>query len=124
MTKEEREERREWRKQATRIRNAYKRLAKAKPSKEAALIRGMTANLISEPVYELSAEDYELLAPLFNTELRQTFTIGNAEFEIKGTLFPVQHLTMGDRHFISLIACTEEERAYYRYRVYKAVLFI
>lgn len=124
MTQQERIERREWRKQATRIRNAYKRLAKAKPSKEAALIRGMTANLISEPVYELSAEDYELLAPLFNTELRQTFTIGNAEFEIKETLFPVQHLTMGDRHFISLIACTEEEQAYYRYRLYKAVQFI
>ena len=121
MTQQERIERREWRKQATRIRNAYKRLAKAKPSKEAALIRGMTANLISEPVYELSAEDYELLAPLFNTELRQTFTIGNAEFEIKGTLFPVQHLTMGDRHFISLIVCSEEEQAYYRYRLYKAV---
>lgn len=124
MTQQEKEDRREARKQATKIRNAYKRLGKAKPSKEAALIRGMTANLISEPVYELSAEDYELLAPLFNTELRQTFTIGNAEVEIKGTLFPVQHMTMGDRHFISLIACTEEERAYYRYRLYKAVLFI
>lgn len=124
MTQEEREARREWRKRATKIRRAYNRLAKAKPSKEAALIRGMTANIISGPVYEMSAEDYELMAPMFEAELKQTFMIGNEEFEIKGTLFPVQHLTMGDRHFISLIACTEEEQAYYRYRLYKAVQFI
>lgn len=124
MTQQEREIRREARKQGTKIRRAYNRLAKAKPSKEDFLKTGITANLIKEPVYEIKAEDYELLKPLFETELRQTFSLGNMETEIKGVLFPVVHIAYGDRHFISVQASSEEERTYYMFRLYKAVSFI
>jgi hypothetical protein len=124
MTQQEKEDRREARKQATAIRNAYKRLAKKKPCREKFLQAGVVADLIRGPVYEISAEDYKTLLPLLETEMVQSFKLGKKDVEIRGTLFPHQHLEHGGKHYITTYACSEQEQAYYMYRLYKAVLFI
>ena len=124
MTKEEKEARREWRRKASRIKRAYNRLAKAKPSKEAFLKEGTMAGLIGEPVYEISAEDYQTLGPVFSAELKQTVTIEGTEIGIVGPVFPVQHITYGDRHFITM--CTEDkaEKLYLAGRLREIITFI
>lgn len=105
MTQEEREARREWRKQATRIRNAWKRFDKKKPSKEDFLRRGIAAEIIREPVYELSEQDWETLEPVFCAEYTSTLKLDDQnEVTITGQLLPVAHLTLRDRHFVSILA--------------------
>lgn len=124
MTKEEKEARMEWRRKASRIKRAYNRLAKAKPSKEAFLKEGTMAGMIGEPVYEISAEDYQTLEPLFSAELKQTITIGGTEIEIVGPVFPVQHITYGDRHFITMVTEDEAEKMYLAERLREIITFI
>ena len=105
MTQQERLERREARKRVTRIRNAWKRFDKKKPSKEDFLRRGIAAEIIREPVYELSEQDWETLEPVFRAEYTSTLKLDDQnEVTITGHLLPIAHLTLRDRHFVSILA--------------------
>jgi len=105
MTKEEREARREARKRMSRIRNAWKRFDRKKTSREEFLRRGIAAEIIREPVYELSEQDWETLEPVFCAEYTSTLKLDDQnEVTITGQLLPVAHLTLHDRHFVSIMA--------------------
>ena len=105
MTQQERIERREARKRMTRIRNAWKRFDKKKSSKEDFLRRGIAAEIIREPVYELSEQDWEALEPEFSAEYTCTLKLDDQnKVTATGQLMPVAHLTLRDRHFVSILA--------------------
>ena len=89
----------------TRIRNAWKRFDKKKPSKEDFLRRGIAEEIIREPVYELSEQDWETLEQVFCAEYTSTLKLDDQnEVTITGQLLPVAHLTLRDRHFVSILA--------------------
>lgn len=109
----------EIRKEADKIVEAFNRLTSQVP------IIGIsdTAEDITGrgPFYEISAEDYATLEPIFNAETTETVKADIAEFEFTGRLFPVRHIAAGEKHYITMPSDNTAELTHYLYRLFEVI---